>query len=162
MGFTSYLKAGELKLTGVSPVPEGVKALFPNIEEFPGSAPIGWREIDVQEYASTFRHHRPIGVLYLGYLLRHDAEGNDLPDNLAIFYQDNTGLALSFDTTPKKGQYGGYEYQPRYFAFGCEHTPKEYGRDEAKANGWPYTSGNCFHNARCTKCGAGLSYDSGD
>jgi len=55
-----------------------------------------------------------------------------------------------------------YEDQPRFFRLGCDHDYFEYDREYANEHGLPYTSGRCYHNTVCTKCGHVGSYDSSD
>lgn len=157
MGLTMYR-------SGRATPPDLVKRLFnPNR---PNGAPMGWREVDLQRFASIFScYGTGIGEAYLGAVL-FDSDGKQLEEPLngvtAWFYADNTGLAQCFVYDYPPGRRGPCVYTPRYFAFGCCHDAQTYTADEAAKNGWPFTYGRCYRNARCRKCGTDLSVDSSD
>jgi hypothetical protein len=139
------------------------KAKFENVfSKQYNTAPKGWRKLTEEEFAkSMFFTYSPIALGY-DQLLRDadgkrflDEKGREAPAmSVKLFLMhDGTGFAMAHDF------WGG---KVSYYKFGCDHKYHEYGRDEAKEKGYPFTGGNCCHNQVCTVCGDFRFYDSGD
>lgn len=118
--------------------------------------PPNWTEITAHEYAiavqrnSIFKNERrQISSL----------EGR-LPVHLMIFH-DMTGVASSAEykkIVDDQSPHGRYDYETKFFRFGCDHLYKEVSWNRDKY-GNQYS---CDHLWKCEKCGREMVVNSGD
>jgi hypothetical protein len=134
-----------------------VKLFSKVLHEHGNYAPKGWREITEKEFSqSLFFTYTPVAIEYRQ--LTCDYDGNKLNEKymLAVkmfMMHDGTGVAISADY---------WEGKLRFFAFGCQHEYREYGREYATEHKLPYEGGRCMHNYHCKKCSDVMIHDSSD
>lgn len=112
------------------------------------TAPVGWREIHLQEYAQKAHSYSPQFIDFRQMLrLQDGTELKRMIQGTLWFYSDGTGLMVEFEYT--KLVNGRYGFEPRYYAFGCAHiwgaalTPEEQARLIDQHD----------HGYKCQKCG---------
>lgn len=118
------------------------------------SAPVGFKEIDLQKYAPMATQYVPKYVESRQML--YYADGTALPrmiQGILIFFSNGKGIMEEL-------YWDGKTYTPHYYMFGCDH---EWGAELTEKDRWRIGPlGSHDHVYKCKECGYIEIHDSSD